>query len=58
MCRWVAGASLAKARDYRKMSGQERAGGEGTKLQPEHSPPDFGEAAPLIALSKDLVDNF
>lgn len=57
MCRWVAGASLARARDYRKMSGQERAGGEGTKLQPEHSPPDFGEAAAFIALSKDLVDN-
>lgn len=30
----------------------------GTKLQTEHSPPDFGGAAPFIALSKDLVDNF
>lgn len=57
MCRWVAGASLARARDYRKMSGQERVGGEGTKLQPEHSPPASGGAAPFTAFSKDLVDN-
>lgn len=36
--------------------GQERVGGEGTKLQPEHSPPDFGPAVPFVALSKDLID--
>lgn len=31
-------------------------GGEETKLQSEHSPPDCGSAAPFVVISKDLVD--
>lgn len=58
MSRWAAGTSLARVRDYRKTSGQERVGGEGEQSFNQSTVPLISGERPLsIALSKDLVDN-